>query len=132
MSRAAGLDQPGEGGQRRLADEQLPRIGAALFDDRGRFAPDQLGPAGAEAAVTADRQFVGRAVGGAVAALHRLHAEGVAGRQRPDRDRAKERGEVVGETEFEVKTVGLGFDVGDGLVFEIMGHRHVRLRESIP
>ena len=42
--------------------------------------------------------------------------------QRSERDRPKEWGEVVGETQIEVKTLRLGFDVGDGLVFEIVGH----------
>ena len=36
-----------------LAEEQLPRLGPAFFDDRGRLAPDQLGSAGAETLITA-------------------------------------------------------------------------------
>ena len=120
-----------ESGQRCFTDQQLPRIGPALFDDGGRLAPDQLGPAGAKAAVAADGQLVGRAVGSTVAAFHRLHTQGVADGQRADGGRAKERGEVVGEAEIEVKTVALGFEIGDGLVLEIVGHCEAIMRMAV-
>src|SRR5262249_61468816 len=86
--------QPLQAGAGVLRDEQLAGVGAALVNDRGRLAPDQLGAAGAEAGVAAEGQLAGPAVGGAVAPLHRLDAQGVAGAERADGYRLKKRAEV--------------------------------------
>src|SRR5207237_682871 len=105
-----------------LVEPELPRVGAALLDYRGGLAPDQLRAAGAEAAVAAVGQLVGPAVRGAVAALHRLDAERVAGPQRADVDGPEEGAEVAAEAQVEAQPAALGFDVLDGAELEIAGH----------
>src|SRR5207253_25184 len=91
---------------------------AGFIEDGGRLAPDQLGAAAAEAAITAVGQFVGPAIEGAVAAFHRLHTESVAGAQRADGYGLKKRGEVVAEAEIELFPLGLGGQFLDGMELE--------------
>src|SRR5262249_47035184 len=106
-------------GGRLFVEEQLPWVGPALFENRSCLAPDQLGPTSAETAVATEGQFVGSAVEGAIAAFHRLDAQGVAGSQRTDRDGAKERAEVVAEAEIKAQALTLGLQFFHGAKFEI-------------
>ena len=80
-------EHPLEGRGGGSADDELAGIGPAFRDDRGGLAPDQLGPAGAEAAVAAEGQLARAAVGLAVAALHRLDRQPVADAPAADLDR---------------------------------------------
>ena len=52
--------------------------------DGGGLAPEEFRSAVAEAVVATIGEFVGVAIEGAVAALHRLHAKGVAGAEGAD------------------------------------------------
>ena len=76
----------------------------------------------AEALVAAEGQFVGPAVEGAVAALHRLDAERVAGAQGADGDGPEQRAEVRTEAEVEAQAPALGVNVLHGAELEITGH----------
>lgn len=67
-----------------FVDQELTRIGPGLLDDGGRLGPDELGAAGAEAPIAAQRQFVGPAVERTIAALHRLNAQPIADDERTD------------------------------------------------
>src|SRR5207248_1537278 len=58
MGLAALAEQTFEGGSGGVADEQLSRVGAALFEHSSGLAPDQLGPAVAETVIAAIGQFV--------------------------------------------------------------------------
>ena len=78
-----------------MSDDELAGIGPALGNDRGGLAPDQLGPAGAEASVSAEGQLARRAVGLAVAPLHRLDRQPVADAPAADLDRPEQRREVL-------------------------------------
>jgi len=112
------VPHPFEVGRRLLVEEELARVGAALVEHRRRLAPDELGPAGPEAAVAAKRQLVWTSVEGAVAAFHRLHAQGIAGGECADGDGAEQRTQVVAEAEVEAETAGIGFQFGHGVILE--------------
>src|SRR5262249_7808909 len=107
---------------------QLSRIGPAFLQDRGGLAPDQLGAAGAEAPIAAEGQLVRAAVEGAVAAFHRLDAQGVAGAQRADGHGAEQRGQVVAEAEVGPQPAALGLQVGQGVELEEAGQGGLLLR----
>ena len=101
---------------------RLARVGSAFFEDRSGFAPDQLGATGAEAPVAAEGQLVGPAVGGAVAALHRLDAQRIAHAEGADRDRPEEGAEVVAEAQVEPEAARLGLQVVHRMELEEAGH----------
>ncbi len=101
-----------------VVEEQLAGVGPALLHHGGRLAPDQLGAPGPKAAITADGQLIGPAIKGAVAALHGLDAQGVAGPQRADGDGPEQRTEVLAETQTEAELLTLGFEVSEGAEFE--------------
>ena len=68
------------------------RVGAAVMTDgHGLAAPNQLGAAPAEVLPAPDRQVARLAVGRAVPALHRQHAEPVADTHAIDLERLRER-----------------------------------------
>src|SRR5262245_23748538 len=94
---------PFQVGCRLVVEKQLPRVGPPLVEHRGRLAPDELGPAGAETAVTPKRQLIGPAVGRAVATLHGLDTEPVAGTQRADGHRLKQRPQVIAKAKVETE-----------------------------
>ena len=79
MRRDQLLAQPRDRRQRARRQQQLMRIGAAVMADRhGLAAPDQLRAALAEILPAAGRQVARFAVGRAVPAFHRQHAEAIA------------------------------------------------------
>ncbi|MGP0066262.1 MAG: hypothetical protein ACLQGP_21995 [Isosphaeraceae bacterium] len=103
-------------------DDELSRIGAGLRDDRGRLAPDQLGPAGAEASITAERQPAGGSVGLTVASFHRLNRQPVAHASTADRDRTEERGRIRAQFELQSQPMGVRLQGLARFVLEISRH----------
>ena len=84
--------QGGEIGERFLGQEQLVRLGPAVgAHGHGLAAPDQLGPARAEAPPAPQRPLAGPAVGFGVPALHRQDAEAVADGASADDERLGQR-----------------------------------------
>ncbi len=110
-----------------VGDEELPRRGPAGWGDGGGFAPDEFTAAGAEAAIAAKRQVVGQSrVEGAVAAFHRLDAEGVADGEGDQRAGRFEKGfvrSVLFVTQIETETMALGFQIVQGVERSELGTR---------
>src|SRR5712692_10751785 len=71
---------------------QLPGIGAAILAHRRGFEPDQLRPAPPVAVIAAPGELAGVAVELAVAAFHRVDADGVANAKITNHDRPRESG----------------------------------------
>ncbi len=82
-------DQPLERRQILLREQQLPRVRAGLGNNRHGFPPEQLGAASGEAGPAADRQLVGGPRERAVAALHRVDREAIAGGALADAERGQ-------------------------------------------
>ena len=116
--------------RRRVASliEQLAGVGPPLGDDGRGLAPDQLRPAGAEPLVAAERQLVGPAVGGAVAALHRLDRPGGCRRRarRPATGAASGERSAWSRTSRPRARASAASAVG-GLVLEVIATRPDRL-----
>jgi hypothetical protein len=71
--------------------------------------------------VTAIGQLVGLTVQSAIAAFHRLDAESIAGAQRADGLRLKERRKIVAEAQTQAETDAFRFQVGQTVELEIAG-----------
>jgi hypothetical protein len=99
-------------------DQELARIAPALVENGRGLAPKERGAPGAEAFVAAIGQLIGPAIEGAVAAFHRLDAQGIAGAEGSDLDRAEQGTEVVAEAEIEPQALSLGFEVVAGAELE--------------
>ena len=114
-----------EVGRRLRADEELARVRPPFGDDGGRFAPDELGAAGAEALPAAEGQFARAAVQGGVAALHGVDRQPVARGERADAQRLEEEVYPVGEVDLEPSPVDVGAKLVQGAIGEVP--RHARL-----
>src|ERR1700738_5150746 len=112
-------------------DQQLARIGAAVLNDRSCLAPDQLGAAGAETAIAAKRQLIGAAVERAVAALHGLNAERVAGAERADGYGTKEGTEIALEPDAQAETPAFFLERFLRMEFEVARHGKGRLASPV-
>src|SRR5262245_40786387 len=130
MSLPADAQHLFEVGEGRLADQELPGIGAGLVDDRRRLAPDELGAAGAEALVAAKGKLIGPAVEGAVAPFHRLHAQRVAHGEWAEADRTKKGREVFLEAKPQPQTLRFGANVVETVKLEVA--RHVSCCRPLP
>src|SRR5262249_29489706 len=106
----------------RLADPDLPRRGPAGLDDRGGLTPNQLCPAGPEAAVATIGQLIRLAVERAVATFHRLGAERSAGADVSQLNRAEQRREGGGQAQVQAEALTFGDQVVEGAEFEESGH----------
>src|SRR5262249_26266745 len=84
-------------------EDERAGIGACLGNDGAGFAPDQFGPAGTEAPVSAERQLSRRSVGLAVASLHRLDRQAIPDAPGADCDRREEGGELVPEMKIQAQ-----------------------------
>ncbi len=100
-------------------DQKLTGIGPAFGDDRAGLPPDQLGPAGAEAAVAAEGQLARRAIGLPVAAFHRLNRQPVANPAASDIQRLQKRREIGAQFHSQAKCSGRGEEILTRLVPEI-------------
>src|SRR5262249_35301076 len=125
MRRAAYVQHLLEADGRVIVDQQLPWIAAAFLHDGGRLAPDQFGAAGAETFIAAKHQFVGLAVERPVAAFHRLDGKGVADAIWTNLYGAKQRFEILGETNVQPEPLDLGIDFSQGMKLEVVCHVEV-------
>src|SRR5262249_38518197 len=102
-------------------DDELPRIRSRFGNYGAGLAPDDLGPAGAEAAVSTEGQLARRAVEVAVASFHGVDRQPIARSPPADRDRLKYRHEVRLEREPERRSLRGGEQGVAGLVLEEAG-----------
>ncbi len=115
-----------------LVDDELTGVGAPFGDDGGGLAPDQLGPALAEAPVAAEGQVARSAVEGAVAAFHRLDRHAVADGPVRDIRRFEQGGQVIGQADVQTASLGVPGEIGGHLVFEVAGQGVVLISKVAP
>jgi len=101
---------------------QLPGTGSAFEGDRRGLAPDKFGASAAKAKISAKGQLIGSAVERAIATLHGLNAERIAGAKFADVRRSKEGTQVVGEAQIQPQTTTFGLQLRQGVKFKKASH----------
>jgi hypothetical protein len=103
-------------------DHKLARIGPSFRYDCAGLAPDQLGPAGAEALETSKSELARRAVELAVAALHGLNRQPIPDESAADSDRLKKRRQIGAERNIQAQSLRVRCQGLACLVSEVSRH----------
>ena len=131
MSRAGLAQQPLDGAGVGRTHQELTRVGPSLGDDGTRLAPDQLGPAGAEAAKAAERELARRAVERGIATFHWLDREPVADEATAHVDGAEKRREIVAQANIKTERMSVCKQSLACLVLEVARHAYSPSTSSV-